>query len=358
MPVKVAIVGGTGHFGLNHLRAFQRAGYVGLAECVAMSGLPHEADVLEERGRQFGVKGYTDWKEMIDKEDVDGVTVVTPDFLHKEMALYALNAGKHVLVEKPLDVTVEGCEEITSLAEDKGLLLEVDFHKRHDPAHLLMRDKIMAGELGKIQYGYAHMEDKIEVPRDWLKSWAAKSSPNWFLGIHFYDLVRWMIGSNAVSVYATGRKGKLEEIGIGGWDAIQAHVQFENDAQVTFQTSWVLPDGFEAIVNQGVRLVGTEGVLECDTQDRGTETCTAAEGMRTWNPMFLRNRVDRHGREVWEGYGIDSILDFVENIEFLKSGGSLADLEGKYPSGRDGIEATRIAQGVEESIRQGSVVDV
>jgi len=359
MPVKIAVVGGTGHFGLNHLRAFQRTGYLGQAECVAASGLPHEAEILQERAREYGFEGYTDWKEMVEREDVDAVTVVTPDFLHREIAMYALEAGKHVLVEKPLDVTVEGCEQITALAEKKGLLLEVDFHKRHDPQHILMRQKVLAGELGRIEYGYAHMEDRIEVPRDWLKSWAAKSSSNWFLGIHFYDLVRWMIDSNAVSVYATGTKGgKLEEIGIGGWDSIQAHVQFENDACVTFQTSWILPDGFESVVNQGVRLVGTEGMLECDSQDRGTQTCTAEEGMRTWNPSFLRTRIDKQGREIWEGYGIDSILDFVENIAYLKSGGTLKDLEGKYPSGRDGIEATRIAEGVEESLKKGSVVDV
>lgn len=104
--------------------------------------------------------------------------------------------------------------------------------------------------------------------------------------------------------------------------------------------------------------MGAEGVLECDSQDRGTRTCTAQEGMMTHNPSFLRTRIDKQGREIWEGYGIDSILDFTENIAHLRAGSSLADLDGKYPSGRDGIEATRIAGGVEESIEKGSVVDV
>jgi len=313
---------------------------------------------LEEARREYGIKGYSDYRVMIEKEKLDGVTVVTPDHLHREMTLFALEAGKHVLVEKPLDVTVEGCEEILQAGRKAGRLVQVDFHKRYDPYHLELERIVQSGELGEIEYGYAHMEDRIEVPRDWFPQWAPRSSPNWFLGVHFYDLVRWVLKSNVARVYATGRRGKLSGLGVETWDSIQAHVGFENGAQVTFQSSWILPERFEAIVNQGVRLVGTEGMIEVDSQFRGAEMVSTKRGQATLNMGFLREYKDRKGRTAWTGYGIESILDFADNVNHLLAGGSLEELAGRYPDAEDGLEVTRIAAAVEESIEKGRVVEV
>ena len=115
------------------------------------------------------------------------------------------------------------------------------------------------------------------------------------------------------------------------------------------------------MVNQGIRLVGTHGMLECDSQDRGTITCisddspgvtsgeTARIGMETHNKSFLRLKYDKQGRETWEGYGMDSIADFAYNLGVLADGGRLSDL-GEYPGGDDGLEATKIAAGVHERV--------
>jgi predicted dehydrogenase len=200
------------------------------------------------------------------------------------------------------------------------------------------------------------MEDQIVVPRDWFPGWAPKSSPGWFLGVHFYDLVRWILKSNATRVYATGVKGKLQSLGVDTYDSIQAKVEFDNGASVTFDTSWILPENFEAIVNQGLRLVGSEGAWEVDTQDRGCIGTSNAEGMRTYNTHFLMETKDKKGRPIYSGYGISSILDFAENVAFLKDGGTLKDLAGSYPSGEDGREVTRIAVAVHESVRTGEVI--
>jgi len=85
------------------------------------------------------------------------------------------------------------------------------------------------------------------------------------LGIHFYDLARFLLEANGKAVWASGRTDRLAELGVGGWDSISAKVLFDNGATVAFDTSWILPDSFPAIVNQGIRLVGTKGVLECDS---------------------------------------------------------------------------------------------
>lgn len=351
--VRIGVIGG-GNFGINHLRAFRQAEYTGLAKLVALSEL--NEDLLEKRKAEFGMKGYTDYKEMLEKEDLDGVTIVTPDFLHKQIALDAFAAGVHVLSEKPLDVTVEGCQAMIDASKKAGKLLQVDFHKRYDSDHISLNEFVEAGKLGKVEYGYVHMEDRIEVPRDWFPRWAPKSSPSWFLGVHFYDLVRWILKSDASKVYATGIKGKLSSLGVDTYDSIQAKVEFKNGATVTFDTSWILPESFEAVVNQGIRLVGSEGVWEVDTQDRGCIGASNAEGMRTYNSHFLMESKDKKGRQIYTGYGIGSILDFAENIAFLKDGGSIKDMEGKYPSGEDGREVTRIAVAIHDSVRTGEII--
>lgn len=356
VSVRIGVVG-AGIFGVNHLNAFRQLSYLGVAELAAV------AEVNEKRAEwvraNYGVPVYLDYNEMLEKESLDGVTVVTPDHLHKPVVLAAVASGKHVLVEKPLDTTVEGCVEMVEAAKKANVLLQVDFHKRYDPEHIEMERRISAGEFGKILYGSVCMEDRIEVPVEWFPHWAPSSSPGWFLGVHFYDLVRWVIKSNGKTVFARGRKETLKnDYNIDTYDSISAMVEFQNGAVVSFDTSWILPRGFEAIVNQEIRLVGTKGVWEIDSQYRGSRSCVEGEGMRTYNNNFLREAVDKQGRQIFKGYGIESIEDFAYNIQSLKEGKTLKDLEGTYPSGEDGLEVTKIAAAVHESARTGKVVEI
>ena len=352
---RIAVIGG-GKFGEMHLRAFTQLERDGHAKLVALCDINEK--LLAERRQQYGVKGYTDYKEMLAKEDLDGVTVVTPDFLHRQFVVDCLRAGKHVLVEKPLDVTVEGCDEMIAAADQAGRILQVDFHKRYDPYHRQMAAKIAAGMIGQVLYGYAWMEDRIEVPRDWFPRWAPQSSPFWFLGVHMVDLIRFCTRARGTAVFATGSKRKLASLGVDAYDCVNAKIAFDNGASFTVDTSWILPDRFEAIVNQGIRVVGTEGLLEVDSQNRGAEVCSAADGQQTWNLGFFLEEKDRDGRPRWGGYGIDSIADFAHNINFLLRGGALDGLAGRYVDGREAREATRIAVAAHESLATGKLVEI
>lgn len=356
MPVKIGVVG-AGIFGVNHLNAFRQLSYLGIAELAAV------AEVNEKRAQwveeNYGCQVYRDFNEMMDKAELDGVTVVTPDHLHKPVVLAAAEHGLHVLVEKPLDVTVEGCEQMIAAAKKANVLLQVDFHKRYDPEHAAMERRCAAGEFGKILYGSVYMEDRIEVPSEWFPHWAPSSSPAWFLGVHFYDLVRWIIKSNAKTAYARGRKEILKnDYNVDTYDSVSAMVEFENGAVVNFDTSWILPKSFEAIVNQEIRLVGTKGVWEVDSQYRGSRSCFEGEGMRTYNNNFLREGKDKRGRTIFKGYGMESIEDFAYNVQALQDGATLQSLKGTYPDGEDGLEVTKIGVAVHESVRTGKVVEI
>ena len=267
MAARIGVIGG-GTFGINHLRAFRQLGYTGQAELVAL------ADVNEERCKHASRNSPSEatpttgrcWR----KKTWTRVAIVTPDHLHREIAVYLCRAGKHVLVEKPLDVTVAGCREMIDAAQQANVLLQVDFHKRYDPEHEQVQIAVRNGELGEILYGYAHMEDRIEVPVDWFPAWAGQSSPVWFLGVHFFDLVRWIWAATPKRVFATGQRRHPEVDG-------GRHVRRRADARRVRERGRRLLSRrpgfcraeFEAVVNQGMRLVGTKGVWEVDTQDRG-----------------------------------------------------------------------------------------
>jgi len=187
------------------------------------------------------------------------VRVTLRDYQHRDTTTGQQNVITnviHVLVEKPMDLSTAGCQQMVDLADEKGVLLQVDFHKRYDPYNIDIMRRVQEGKIGKPYYAYAYMEDRLIVPAEWLSSWAAESTPFWFIGVHKYDLVRWITGKEAVSVVAHGYKGKLTTLGIDTYDAVSASILMEDGLTCTIHANWILPDQFEAFVNQGLRIVG------------------------------------------------------------------------------------------------------
>ena len=354
--IRIGVIG-AGTYGESHLAVYRDMEQQGRVQLAALAEINPER--REQRQREYGIPVYETVEEMLDKEALDGVTVATPDHLHLDAAMAVLDKGLHCMVEKPLDVTVEGCRRLIEKAKAKHALLEVDFHKRFDPYHIEMRESYLEGKFGEIAYGYAWMEDQLWVPVRMLRAWSRYSSPIWFLGVHMIDLVRWIMNNPApVRVHATAVKKKLAAMDIDTHDAVQTHVEFDNGAHITFHNSWILPDNFEAVVHQGVKLVGTEGVFECDSQYRGGRGCLKEEKMRTWNLGIKYRERDKHNQIRWRGYFRDSIADFAENLLFLEQGGRIEELEGLYPTGEDGLAVTQIACAAMESIETGQTIDI
>ncbi|MGB2867703.1 MAG: Gfo/Idh/MocA family oxidoreductase [Bacteroidota bacterium] len=352
--VRIGTVG-VGRFGITHLRAFKDMERTSNVKLVAAADL--DAGKRATITNQHEITAYQDYKEMIKREHLDGISVATPDHCHKDIVLYALCHGLHVLAEKPLDISSSGTRELVSKAEQQGLLLQVDFHKRYDPFHAEIKQLLQENLLGDVLYGYCYMEDKIVVPRDWFSTWASQSSPMWFLGSHFIDLMSWLINAKAVGVYAQGQKKKLVSLGIDTYDAIQSTVTFNNGAVISFHSSWILPEPFPAIVNQGFRLVGTEGIVEIDSENRGAFSCVASKASVTTHNAGFLYPVRKPDRSIgFEGYGIKSIQHFAENVLYLKNGGSLKGIENTYPSGRDAHEVTKVIEAIHNSIQSGTKI--
>lgn len=364
MRPKMCVIG-AGTFGEMHLRAGLQLNREGVVDMVGFADLNDQ--LVDARTREYGIDGFTDYRAMLDKCKPDAVTIATPDYLHRELAIECLDRGIHVLTEKPMDTSVAGCEEMIGAAARAGVILQVDFMKRKDPYHRDLAHRVATGQIGVPLYGYAWFEDKIEVPTRWLASWASRSDPAWFLGVHLFDLVGWTINGRAVRVTASGAKIKLAGLGFDTYDAIQAQVGYANGATFTFDMAWHLPEGGEALVHQGIKVVGTEGWFTVDSQDRGARGCVTGPAgfgvgsevdrsgarMLTPNLGLYQADTDPSGGHMYRGYAIDSIAEFGRNVHYLTNGGDLVSLDGSYPSGADGLEATRIAVAVHDSLHAG-----
>ncbi len=351
MVVRVGVIG-AGVWGAHHMNAARQLEEVGLVKLVSMAA--SSQGTVDRVTSEYNISGYTDYREMIQKENLDTVTIVTPDHLHREMTIYAIKHGLHVLVEKPMDVSVEGCKEMIEAAENSGVLLEVDFHKRFDPYVLRMKQLIKQGRIGDPQYAYAYMEDRIDIPAG--TKWASESSPFWFLGTHKVDLLRFVLGDEVESVFARGHEGKLKGMGIDTLDSTVVMIEFSRGTTATINVCWILPESFETPVNQGIRIIGTEGALEVDTQDRGFRLW--GEKKPETHNLFAHFALQTaRGRKIESGYYVDGVLDFFQNVHFLKKGGSLSDMDWEaIPSGFDGLKATEIAFAVEESLKKGEII--
>jgi predicted dehydrogenase len=351
---KVGIVGG-GIFGQWHLKAFTQLQNEGKVELVALADL--KEDARSRVAREYGIKTYADYREMIEKEKLDAISVVTPDVMHAEIALAALEMGCHVLCEKPMATTMEHCRKILEASNNNpDKIFMVDYHKRLDMYHVELERAARMGELGKIQYGYAYMEDRIEVSRDWFKNWPAGASPFWFVGVHFVDLIRWVIKSNGAKVFATGHKDKLKSLGLDFWDSLSVTILFESGATFTVDACWILPEGFEAIVNQSIRVIGTEGIFEVDSQDRGAGACLKGQTQKSYNLGVYAEKHTPDGKVTYGGYGIWSIMEFGEHLHHVLNGGKIEDLTGLYANAMDGLEVSKICVAAHMSAEAGGTL--
>ena len=257
--LRTAVIG-VGIQGENHVLAYRQHPLVDLvAVC----------DINRARAREvaakYGVERcYTDYREMLEKEELDLVSVATPDHLHYEPTIAAIEAGINVLVEKPMATRLEEAEDIVRRARRRGVGLYVNFSNRFNPPFAALKERVERGELGEPLYAYVRLSDTIYVPTKML-SWASQTNVVFFLMSHTFDLVRWIFGSEAVSVEARAEFRVLKRLGIDTPDYVVALIEFEGGARAVLESSWILPESMPSIVDFHAEFIGTKGAAFIDT---------------------------------------------------------------------------------------------
>jgi D-galacturonate reductase len=289
---------------------------------------------LVEFFERFEFRGYPDpqkeadlesshpeiYKQAIaDLEDHGVVIVATPDHLHTPVILAAIEAGHHVIVEKPLCLKVAEAHQIMNASREKGIYVLTDYHKRHDRAIRAAKFRYSQGELGEMLHGHAWIEEKREMSLEVFARWCEQSSPFEYIGIHYADAYYFITGLKPKKLVAFGQKKFLPKHGKDAYDAIQATIEWEDSSVLFIQTSWVCSEYNSALTNQGLQLSGTEGEYWADHKDRNLHFVTQKHGYEDYNPNFFKsyNDWDNPQEVEWVGYGYDSIKQGLDDARYI-----------------------------------------
>lgn len=234
-----AIVG-TGAVAIHHVKSINE---LPNARLVAIcSSTPERAQLAQEK---FKVTAYSSVEEMLEHPDIDVVCICTASGNHLEPTLLAAQKGKHIITEKPLEVSLERADQMLSACEQAGVKLACIFQNRFNPDFLKVQQAIANGVLGKLTLGNAYIK--------WFRSKEYYSSSGWKgtlagdggaalinQGIHTIDLLLSIFGQ-AKTVYGKVRTVKHP---IEGEDLGVALLQFENGALGTIEGSTAIYPGF------------------------------------------------------------------------------------------------------------------
>jgi predicted dehydrogenase len=266
-PIRVGVIG-AGYMGERHARI-----YAGLPDVELVAVCDVRETVARELAARTGAAAYSDFEALLRRDDLDAVSVCTPDGLHRAPTELALRGGRHVLVEKPIATTVADAEAIVDAAARAGVVLLVGHCLRFDPRYDQARQAVDRGELGAIQTVYTRRANTVAA-QDRL---GGRCSLPLFLGVHDYDVMRWLTGSEVERVTAESKWGFLREQGFPVEDANCALLRFASGMLGIAELSWILPRGFPAAGDHRLDLVGSAGSLSIATLETGLRR---ADGQR------------------------------------------------------------------------------
>ena len=221
-------------------------GKISIMHCVSIKKqnnvvLAAVCDTKEDRAvaaaKEYGTKYYTDWKEMLDKENPDAVHICTPHYLHPQMAIYALEHGINVLTEKPMAITYEDALKMADAAEKSQKSLVVSFQNRFNPGSLLIKDALDKGKLGKIISARAMVtwtrSDEYYSRSDWKGTWDKEGGGVVIdQAIHTLDLMNWYINSELAEVSATINNRAHSIVKVE--DSAEGFIKYKNGTDAAF----------------------------------------------------------------------------------------------------------------------------
>ncbi|MHC4559649.1 MAG: Gfo/Idh/MocA family protein [Planctomycetota bacterium] len=330
---------GCGIWGSIHARTFAASPLVRFVGVCDLDKDRAEAFAKDYRAEN----SYTDWNELLANPEIKAVSVATPDFAHSAIVLAAIEAGKDVLVEKPLAMTIEECEKILAVRDTKNVKLMIDFQNRWNIPFIHVRNMVTSGELGDLLMMNIRLNDTIFVPTKML-SWASKSSPAHFLGSHIVDLIRWISGAEIKRVFSVSRSVVLKKRGIDTPDFYQSILELSNGGTAFVENCWIVAENAPNVYEFKCEFIGSAGSAYVDASHHRMIEKYTGEGAGFPD---VTGAPDVYGKPV--GFGIRPAEHFIECI---------AGNTTPMVTGEDGLVATKVVLAMEESVKTGLPVDL
>jgi predicted dehydrogenase len=330
-PLRIGVIG-AGWPGERHAEGYAASGD---ALVVAVS------DLEENRRAEFAARynvpsAYADYHELLADPSIDAVSVALPNFLHHPVTIAALNAGKHVLCEKPPAVTLAEAQEMAEVAKKKGLLLAYALQRRFNPSSEKLRQLIANGDLGEIYHARAV----------WTRTWGVPQGVGgWFtdptragggalidIGVHVLDL-GWFLMGNPKPVTVSGQVYNKYPEQTRTDDSAFALVRFEDGRSLHVEASWVLA---QEVDHMAVHLYGVAGGARVD--DNSLDLFTVGKEGR------IRNSLSVHG-------GLPTFT--AQSTNFVRA---IRGTEPLRTPGEQGVQLMSILEGIYTSSKRGREV--
>lgn len=350
-PVGVAVIGCGSISQWSHLPAYAAMAETGLTKIVAVCDSVTER--AAEMAAKYQAKAYTDYQSLLKNTEIQAVSVCTPNFIHAEVSIAALNAGKHVLCEKPMAVTAAEAEAMiaatTAAAAKSGLKLMIAQSQRFAPAHIKAKAIVESNVLGKIfsfDTAFCH-----GGPEGWC---ADKSNKTWFfrknaahfgamgdLGVHKIDLIHYLLGEKIVETAAFigtfAKKDENDQL-ISVDDNAVCILKTEHGILGQLTAAWTHAAG----ENNYTRIYGENGILRIYDDPDYAIIVTKKDGETIYHKLreiFTNDKPEPNG--VYKAF-IGSII------------------HGTEPpvNGCDGYQALKVILACFESSRTGRIVKI
>lgn len=235
---RVAVIG-AGNMGKNHLRNYS---LLPDAELVALADIAPQTQELAE---EYGIKHFTDYKQMLDEMQPDAVSIVVPTPFHAEVATEVMHRGIHCLLEKPIASTVEEADKLIKLAKDKGVVFTVGHIEHYNPLIIELKKRLDQGVIGDVTSvickrvgGFPAVEPKTDVIID--------------LAVHDIGIIGFLLGRQPKKVYTHGsRTYHSKEI-----DSAEILMDY-GDASGFIQANWLTP-----VKIRTISITGSQGYIE------------------------------------------------------------------------------------------------
>ena len=330
--IKVAVCG-IGSMGLNHLRVYSE-----MQDVQVIAVADEDKNRLDLAEMKYPIAAYTDYKELMEKEKPQAVSIVVPTSLHETFAIAAIESGAHVFIEKPIADSIESGERIIARAKQHNKKIMVGHIIRYNPAIQLLKQKLDAGMLGRIFQIFcrrtgpfpARIRD-VGVVID--------------LAPHDVDIMCYLTGSKPLRVYAE----TMQKIHTQHEDLLLAILRFPNDITASLEINWLTPTKVREI-----NVLGERGLFKVDdlTQDLYFYENSQANH-ELWSPL-------KQIKGVSEGIMTRFAVQRQEPLKLeLQAFVNAIKQDVVMPiSGEDGLLALRIALSLVASAQTNMVVEV
>jgi predicted dehydrogenase len=327
-----------------------------LAECAnstVVAVMDVDKAVTDAVAAQTGARAYYSDMELLESPDVQAVYIATPAHLHHDQVLQAAAAGKHVLVEKPIALTVSDAEEMIAACKAAGVYLTEGYMMKRHALNVKAREMVQSGDIGPVVFARAQLSCWYpDIPGAWRQDPKLGGGGALIdMATHCYDLLQHIIGSRIVEVFAFT---DTLTFGYSVEDSSTTLLRFANGAHGVVDAFFNVPDcagqgRLELYGNKGsIQAEGTIGQTSC-----GKMVAYLGDDARDYDPQQEQFSLDVTAREI----DYDPVNMYAAELDSL-SGCIETGLPPRMSTGEEGLNILRVALAAYESSARGCKVSL